>query len=91
LLLLLLQTTAQFEEEVAAIPTAAAEAYNPFEQPYSAGEPTIGSSVTGCSSNCIMSRRQGLLTKWCPVFLSAQYSFAFQRQRQRQGKKAVAD
>jgi hypothetical protein len=32
-----LQTTAQFEEEVAAIPTAAAEAYNPFEQPYSAG------------------------------------------------------
>ncbi|WIA16715.1 hypothetical protein OEZ85_013370 [Tetradesmus obliquus] len=30
-------TTAQFEEEVAAIPTAAADAYNPFEQPYSAG------------------------------------------------------
>jgi hypothetical protein len=38
LLLVSLQTTAQFEEEVAAIPTAAADAYNPFEQPYSAGD-----------------------------------------------------
>lgn len=37
LLLLLLQTTAQFEEEVAAAPIAAPEAYNPFEQPFSAG------------------------------------------------------
>jgi len=50
--LLFLQTTQQFEEEVANVPQVAPESFNPFEQPYSAAGAVRGHVIVMCGRPC---------------------------------------